>query len=219
MEEITRLNLAGFSGRAISNTFFRQDAPTKHLVVVFPGLGYTCSMPLLYYPTRLFVEHGADVLWVETQYNQAPEFDALGPQEQLNWIAVDASAAVHTALAQREYASLTLVGKSLGSLALAALALNEPAVNGASFIWLTPLTRNPSIQKAAAQARPRSLFILGDADSLYTPEGLAQLQKTTQGQVLLVPGADHSLEIPGDLPASLRAIQQTLDAIQTFCPL
>jgi hypothetical protein len=176
-------------------------------------------MPLLYYPSRLFTQMGADVLWVETNYSRFPEFDALDAQGQLDWIAADASAALHAAWSQRDYSEILFAGKSLGSLSLAHLALNEPELTRiqAGFIWLTPLTRNPYVQSAVAQARPRSIFILGDADPLYTPAGLARLQNATQGQVLLVPGADHSLEIPGDLSASLHAIQQTLDALQFFC--
>jgi hypothetical protein len=216
MEEITSLSIIGYNNHPLSNTYFRHSEPSNRLALFFPGRGYTCAMPLLYYPTRLLVEKGADALWVEYNYTRTPGFDALSSHEQLQWISGDSSAAVMMALSEGHYSEVILVGKSLGSLALSHLILNEPALRDAAVVWLTPLLRNTFVQKSIAQAKPRSLFILGSADPLYDAQGLDEARRATNGAVLLVPQANHSLEIPGDLPATLQAMGQALDAIAKF---
>ena len=216
MEEITSLSVIGYNNHPLSNTFFRQSEPSKRLALFFPGRGYTCAMPLLYYPTRLLVQKGADALWVEYNYTRTPGFDSLSSQEQLRWISGDVSAAVRMALSEGQYSDVVLIGKSLGSLALSHLILNEPELREAPVVWLTPLLRNSFVLKSIAQVKPRSLFILGSADPLYDVQGLEAARSATAGQVLLVPQANHSLEIPGDLPGSLAAMRQALDAIEQF---
>ncbi len=216
MEEITSLSISGYDREPLRNTFFIPEPASQGLAILFPGQGYSCSMPLLYYPTRYFVAVGVTVLWVEYNYTQKPDFASLTGEERLRWISHDATAAVQAALAFAPFQRITLLGKSLGSFALAHLASHEPAVKNAGYIWLTPLVRNHFVQQAVSEARPHSLFILGDEDPHYDPESLEKLVKATGGQVLLVPRANHSLEIPGDLPASLRAMQTAMDRIKAF---
>ena len=67
-----------------------------------------------------------------------------------------------------------------------------------------------------AQAQPRSLFISGTADPLYDPAFFAEVAHSCRGESLLIPNADHVLEIPGDLPASLEAMRRVLNAIAAF---
>ena len=218
MEEITSLSITGYDREPVKNTFFQPDPPSSGLAVLFPGQGYTCAMPLLYYPTRLLVAAGVSVLWVEYNYTQKDDYAALTNQERMRWISHDASAAVQAARARAPHprSRCVLIGKSLGSFALAHLALNEPALKTSSFVWLTPLVRNSFVQQAFAEAAPRSLLILGDADPHYDAEQLERARQSSGAQVLLVPRANHSLEIPGDIPATLQAMQMALDALSTF---
>ena len=216
MEEITSLSITGYDGEPLKNTFFKPEIPQQGLAVLFPGQGYTCAMPLLYYPTRLLVSAGVSVLWVEYNYTQKAAYPALSSEERLRWISHDASAAVQAARAHAPHPRCVLIGKSLGSFALAHLALNEPALKTSAFVWLTPLVRNPFVQQAFAEAAPRSLLILGDADPHYDAEQLERARQSSGAQVLLIPRANHSLEIPGDIPATLQAVQMALDAVSAF---
>ena len=216
MEEITSLDITGYDDRPLVNTFFHQTGGTGKLALFFPGRGYTSAMPLLYYPTRLAVSLGAEALWIDYSLMRAPAANSMNPEVQLRWLAADSSAALRAALARHSYREILLVGKSLGTLVLAHLALNEPVLKDAKYVWLTPLVRNAYLQPAVEQARPASLFIQGSGDPHYEAAGLARLESASGGQVLLVPEANHSLEIPGDLPASLQAVQQALQAISAF---
>ena len=224
--EITHLELRRPSGEALANRFFRQadkaaerecslgKSAANELALVLPGLNYTADMPLLYYPTRLLVERGADVLQVCADYTR-PEFQALDRLEQMRWLGADAQAALQVGQAQRDYARLTLVGKSIGTLTLAYL-VSAGGFAQATTIWLTPLLRQPWLVEAATQCRGRALFIAGTGDHTYNSEALQRIQDATGARTLLLESANHSLEIPGDLQRSLRYMQEILQTIADF---
>lgn len=211
---ITSLEILGYAGKAVSNRFFRQKSVPKTLAVLFPGLWYSCDMPLLFYPMKLLLQHGAEVLQIHTDYT-IPTFQNSRPEEREPWLAADSRAALQTGLAQGNYTNLVLVGKSIGTLALASL-LGSHFDQNALLIWLTPLLRQPALVKAASQYKGPALFIAGTGDGTYDPDALAQIQQTTAAEALLVEGADHSLEIPNDLNQSVAQLSQMIKTMDDF---
>lgn len=210
------LEICGYRDEPVPHTFFRQAEDALHLAILLPGMGYTAYMPLLYYPMRLLLAAGSDVLRVEYLYARRAEYGTLAPQEQARWLFTDVTAACRAALAQRPYQQVTLIGKSLGTLAMGYLLSSEAALGQAQAIWLTPLLWNDMLRAQIRRAKPPSLFATGTADPHYNLTYLAELQKATRGQAVVIEGANHSLEIEGDVIQSLRAMEQVMGAIQTF---
>ncbi len=215
MLSFATLDIKGYGGNPVPHTFIRQ-AETDHLAILFPGLGYRATMPVLYYPERLLVENGADALRVEYAYDQRAEFKTLPEAERQRWFLSDVTAACAAGLAQRPYAQITLVGKSMGTQALGHLLETQPALRSARYVWLTPLLRNARLCAQIRQGKPRSLFVIGAADSHYDPAMLAELERETDGQSVVIEDANHSLEIVGDLHKSLHAIKTMLHALTHF---
>jgi hypothetical protein len=218
--EITQLPIHSHSNEALSNRFFRQSAKASELALVLPGLNYTADNPLLYYPTRLLVERGADVLQVRADYTR-PDFQSLDRLEQMRWLGADALAALEAGQRQRDYNRLILIGKSIGTLTMAYLCGTEHRANlvgvaQATTIWLTPLLRQPWLVEAALQCRGPALYIAGTGDRTYDQEALQRIQDATGARALLLPGANHSLEIAGDLQQSLKFMQEILQTIADF---
>ncbi len=216
MYSMESLNILGYRGEPVPHTFFRQETEVIHLAILLPGWNYTCDMPLLYYPLRLLVSSGADVLRVEYAYNVRPGFSQLSRAEQLNWLWADCGAACSAALAQRPYQQVTLVGKSLGTLAMGQLLTTDTRLARARAVWLTPLLRDDGLRAQIRSWGQPSLFVIGTADPNYDPDYLAEVKEATRGEVVVIDGADHSLEINGDVLQSLRFLEEVMRAVQAF---
>lgn len=210
------LSISDYHGAPLSNTFMQQEQAARQLAVVLPGQGYTAHMPVLYYPTRLLVSRGADVLCVEYDYYRKPAFGKASGVERDRWLFADAMAALEGGLAQRSYEQVILVGKSLGTLAMGYLIAADARLAQAPCIWLTPLVRDETLRQQIAQAKPRSLFVIGTADSHYDPAGLAEVVEATRGQRLVIEGANHGLEITNNVPESIRAMERVVQAVAAF---
>jgi hypothetical protein len=171
-------------------------------------------MPPLYYTGLVLLEQGADLLRVDYAYYQT-NFMQQAETERDRWISSDVLAACAAGLSQRSYEKITLVGKSLGTLAMGHL-LADPRFQGATCLWFTPLLTVEWLCSRIEQLQPPSLFIIGTADQFYKPEILEHLEQVTGGRVTVIEGANHGLEIPGDIPRSLMALNQMVVAVQEF---
>ena len=216
MAEIRFLSLpiSGYNGKAVPNRFFQQAGATRELAVLLPGLNYTCDMPLLYYPARLLVEHGADVLQVHADYT-LPAFQSMERMEQVAWLGQDAQAAVQAGMKQRAYDRLILIGKSIGTLSLAYLVA-QAGYASATTTWLTPLLRQLWLVQAAAQCRGPALLVAGSGDTTYDPAALEKIRQATEASTLIHEGANHSLEIPGQLRRSVAWLSEYIQEIERF---
>lgn len=210
------LSVLGYRGQPLANTFVRQDQEARQLAILFPGVAYTTDMPLLYYTRSVLLAQGADVLSLETNYHRRPEFPQLAPEERQTWLAADTEAAVAAALAQRKYAEIVLAGKSLGTLAMGHLVANDARLAKACCIWLTPLLREARLREQIKAGGQRGLFVAGTADPHYEPGAWEEVVTAVQGEYVLIPGADHSLEFPGNVQADLAVLPQLATVLQSF---
>jgi hypothetical protein len=210
------LGIKGHRDEPLPHAFLKQKSETSHLAVLLPGVGYTVHMPLLYYPMQVLLNEGADVLRVETMYVKRDAFEALSPADRARWVFEDASAAYRAAVSQRAYRLITLVGKSLGTLAMGHLLGTENRMIQVQALWLTPLLWNDTLCAQIEEHRPRSLFVAGTDDPHHRAEKVSEMQQLTQGAAVIVDGANHSLEIPGDLITTLKAMERVVAAVLDF---
>jgi len=216
MPAFKSLPIAGYRGEQVPNEFLRQAGRTEHLAVFLPGMGYTCDMPLFYYAESLLVDAGADVLRVEYRYGRRADFRDLPEPEQLNWLLADVSAAYHAGLAQRPYRDVTLIGKSLGTLALGHLLAEDLPPFRSRAVWLTPLLREDGLREQMRRYTGPSLVAIGTADPHYDQIYLNEMPTAPGSKLEVVDDADHSLDIPGDTVASVRAVERVTQALQDF---
>jgi hypothetical protein len=169
--------------------------PGAPVAVLLPGRGYGPQAPLLYYARLLLRSRG----WVvrTVQWEKVPGLDP-GDHAAVAAFAGDV-------LASADPARDLVVGKSLGSLALPAAA--ERGVPG---IWLTPLLGIEDVRRAAARAAASMLLIGGTADPYWDGAAAA----ATGAAVFEIPGADHSLERPGDLNGTLEVLSSVLSRME-----
>ena len=156
MPQQEKLDLKTFNDQPLPNTFFKQEKGTDHLAVLLPGRGYTAQMPLLFYPALQLRERGADVLRLDVNYSEREDFQALEMNEQFRHLFAEVAATYQAGLAQGNYRQITLVGKSLGTLAMGHLLTTEtlpPVVNAifaiSLFSFVVVTLRRPSARVAA----------------------------------------------------------------------
>lgn len=216
MPHKTTLPITGYRDQAIPNRFFRQDHETDHLAVILPGLGYHADLPLLHYPGQMLLHRGADVLVVDYAYHQHPGFRAAPEPERERWLLDDVTAAWEAVSAQRNYRRYTLLGKSLGTLAMGHLVEAQPELAGAGAVWLTPLLGDDQLVLQMRRHRGPSLIAIGTADTHYDADALAAIRAETGVEAMVVEGADHSLDLPGDVLASLQVVERLVRALDRF---
>lgn len=208
------LEVMGYKNQPVPSTFIAHPNPANHLGIILPGYRYPVEMPPLHYAGRVLLNQGADLLRVEYAYYRT-DFQQQSESEQDQWITSDVLAACEAGLAQHPYERITLVGKSLGTIAMGHL-LADRRFQEAACVWLTPILTVEWLCSRIEQLHPRSLFVIGTADQFYKPDILNRLQHATHGQVVILEGVDHSLEISGDISESLRVLHQMVHAFQAF---
>ena len=216
MPQPRTLDIRGYHDEPVPNTFVEQDTETPHLAILLPGFGYTCHMPLLYYSSQLLSASGADVLEIEYAYKQRPDFAAASEEERANWLIGDVTSACQVALDNRSYSRITIVAKSLGTLAQLHLLTQVAIPASAEAVWLTPVLGYGPFMRQIERWRGRSLFVIGTRDPYYDPALLSRVATATGGETLVIEGADHSMEIEGDIYASLSALEQVIRRIESF---
>ncbi|KFG70465.1 alpha/beta hydrolase [Microvirga sp. BSC39] len=199
------IDIRGRNGLSIPNSLIRQGDRNSRLAVLFPGLTYRNIMPVLYYPRQLLLERGYDVLSINYAYDQIPEFTDLSEEDKIDWIGADARAAMGAVFALGRYEQFTLVGKSLGTAAMAAVAPHEPRLASADLIWLTPGLKTHGVLENMARCSQRSLIVLGTEDPHYE-EAYVAAARARGAEVVLLPGLDHGLEKPGHVADSVAAM-------------
>lgn len=212
--EIGSLTITGFGDKPLPNTFFRKKETARDLAVLLPGLRYSADMPLLYYPTELLLQRNTDVLQVDADYT-VQGFQTAASQKQVEWLESDARAAIEAGKERRDYQRLILVGKSIGTITLAQLA-HSGLDAGTILIWLTPLLRQSQLIQAALDYGGPSFFISGSADPSYDANAIKELNQAENIQTLVIEGADHSLEIPGNAFESVNVMAEILQGIANF---
>ncbi len=212
--ELSSLKVIGYKNQPVPNTFIIQPVLARHLAIILPGYRHPAEMADLYYAGRVLLAKGADLLRVEYAYFRT-DFMEHSESEQADWLSRDVLAACNAGLSYRSYNQITLVGKSIGTLAMGHL-LADDRFQGANCIWLTPVLTVEWLRSRIEQVHPRSLFIIGTADKYYQPDILKHLEECTQGRSVVIEGANHGLEISEDISKSLAALNQIVQAIQEF---
>lgn len=209
------LNIRGYRDEIVPHRLLRQ-AQGQHLGVLLPGLNYTADRSLLYFAFALLDDLGADVLRLDTGYGQRPDYLALDADEQRHWLIADTTAAILAVLAERAYERVTIIGKSLGTLAMGHLLTTEAALATAEAVWLTPLLTHPVLRQQLLTIRQPSLLVVGDADPNHDPALLTRLLASRATRAVVVVGGEHSLEIIGDVIRSIQALEHVARAMQSF---
>ena len=177
------------------------------LAVLFPGIGYTCARPLLYYAGKLAAERGYQILSVD--YGELPR-NVKGTPERMRLAFDIACERTEAALERVDWAAqedVLFIGKSIGT----AVATRYAARHGLNvrFVLLTPLAQ--TFDGMAGEA----VAFHGTADP-WADTGAIKAACEARGIPLyLTEGANHSLET-GNVEADIETLSETMRVVRKF---
>jgi hypothetical protein len=198
--EARELGILGFNNQTLPNVLEPSKLNNPHLAVFLPGVAYGMTLPALYYPRMLLHSFGADEWRIEPTYRQA-EWKEFSDDQKEACLKTDAKAILEAIKELGQYQRITFVAKSLGTLVLAYL-LELSELPNQEFIWLTPIFKNAMFLETVTTKPHKGLFAIGSSDQHFDLALLEQV-KASGGQVLVFEGANHSLEIAGDVIGSV----------------
>lgn len=206
------LQINGYGEQPVSNRFYSQEEDTAYLSIVLPGLNPPLINPALYYISQTVLIKRSDLFQVEHQYYKINK-----PKENeiLERLYADTLAACEVAFTQRNYKRITLIGKSLGTRAMAYL-LDNSRFRDAECVWLTPLITQEYIRSQVIIHKPKSLFITGTADPFYREEYLSELIEATGGESLVIEEMNHGLNVSGNVQASIDVLSRIITRVSDF---
>lgn len=187
----------------IRYTYRRHDPEVNKLAILFPGQSYPVQAPLFWYLSELALLEGYDVLSLEYGFQRMHH-----TLESVESLVSEVEERLEAFLAEHPYRHISTVAKSLGTVVASQLDALLGSFNPDA-IYLTPL---PRAIKAIERA-PRMLVVVGDQDPLFRSDDVAKIEYLPKVELLLVPGADHALEISGSISQSI----QVLETVTTRC--
>jgi hypothetical protein len=211
-----KLNIIGYGDRPLENRLLKQSVNTQEVALVFPGLAYNSKMPLLHYTIETILASGINVLSVDYDYSNNPEFLKESQITRSEWMIEDVEAALNVITEEQKQKVVCLTGKSFGTLALGHLLESHENLRDAKTIWLTPLIKNPELLEQMLAYMNDAVLVIGTKDSHYDRDIVDRLNASTQLSGIIIDGANHSLEIEGDVTQSLRVLMQIVAILQQF---
>jgi len=193
--------------------FYRQEGKPNGLLMTFPAARYGVDGPLLYYLSELMWAAGWDTLALTYGFQLTMEpFSA----DVIPGLLQECRSALETVLAGRTYPRLGLAGKSLGAGVVAYLCQSEPSLTEARAIFFSPALGTPLFDPILAQIHHPSYVAIGTQDRFYDPEILDTLRTSRPFELTVIEGADHSMDVSGDLGTSIEAVKKIVSEVVDF---
>ncbi|MGP9538865.1 hypothetical protein ACT3SP_12690 [Brachybacterium sp. AOP43-C2-M15] len=160
-------------------TDWKGPEPSLGLVVLLPGRGYTCSMPLLNFAGQVAIHHGWDVRAVSWEASES-----WGPER----VGHELAAAIG-----EHPGPVRVIGKSLGTMAAPYAAQQR-----IDAVWLTPLLTLPAVTRGIQEHPGRQLLVGGTGDTMTWDGRIAAAlaADALDADVLEIPEADHGMQVP-----------------------
>lgn len=184
----------------ITVSHFKQENP-EGVLIVFPGAGYSCMGPCLYYPSNLFLENNYEVLNLEYDF-RVNRLKDNSKESYSNYFDFIFSCLSELELPEKKIA----LCKSIGTRIVASNKLNDLF---SEIIWLTPAIKDEFVFEEIMKKANKSLIVIGTADQFYADDKVLMME-SSGARCNRVLGADHGLDIDGDTGSSIVQMEKVV---------
>ena len=190
------------------------------IAVLFPGIGYTCDKPLLYYSAKLAAEKGFEV--VRVPYGNFPS-NVKGNAEKMYQSFVSAREQSEDILKDVDWSSydeIVFFSKSVGTVVALSYA-SEHGIDARQVLY-TPLKETFKFPVAAAGAadasdagKSRAIAFHGTGDPWAVTEEIVRICEEKGVPLYLTKDANHSLEC-GKAIKDIKTIRKVMRTVKEF---
>lgn len=180
------------------------------IAVYFPGIGYHCDKPLLYYGRKIACEQGyEDYININYTY-QAGNIRGNEEKMQEAYEALFSQAEAELAdMVWADYEEVLFVSKSIGTVIAASYA-KKYEINCVRHVLYTPLAQTFLFAPDHAAA------FIGTADPWSSTEEIVRLSKKNQVAITVYEGCNHSLEC-ADALKNIEILTDVMQRTRDFC--
>ena len=179
----------------------------KKIACLFPGIGYTCDKPLLYYSWKLLKGLGREI--VPVSYSGFPDH-VKGNAEKMQQCAQMALEQAEEQLREihwDEYPDILFIGKSVGTVVCSAYAKQHNL--NCRRILFTP------VEATFQFAGKNAIAFHGTADPWADTKAIEKACRELDIPLYETENANHSLET-GDVDADIREIRRVMKTVRKF---
>lgn len=186
------------------NSTLLEHPDSRGLCVIFPGKRYSVNKPLLYYPLRLAMAKGYNLLILS--YGKFPLNER--SRHTMKHLIKGVIEQVLAEEAQGE--DLIFISKSVGTVFAAETAVAMAEDYSPRCVYLTPLN-----QMVESMAKTDFIAHSGSEDRLLDHNLAFKKLAEKNDRLKIIQGADHSLNTPV-VYESLRILEEVIDDIDGF---
>lgn len=180
----------------------------KKIAVMFPGMGYTCLKPLLYYTASAAAEYGYEV--VKLDYGEDIHGFKGRNMEEADPLISKAADRVMDQLSEipwQEYSHIIFISKSIGT-AVACITAERLHINAYQFL-MTPI---PAVLPYLENVEGK--FFAGTADPCIQPKLVQEIAEKYPEKVgAIFENCNHSLEKSGDILAGIDNLRTVVESL------
>lgn len=179
----------------------------KKIAVLFPGIGYTCDKPLLYYAGKIAVSKGYELVKVE--YGNFPS-GIKGNKEKMEkafYCGVEQVEDILKDICWEEYEDILFVSKSIGTVISSAFARQHQL--RVKNILFTPL------KQTFLFADENGIVFHGTSDPWAVTADIIEGCEKLNLPIFLTEKGNHSLET-GDVLEDLKNLEEIIGQVDEF---
>jgi len=179
----------------------------KKIACLFPGIGYTCDKPLLYYSWKLLKGLGWEV--VPVPYTGFPS-GVKGNAEKMHqsaYMALEQAEKMLQDIEWNDYSNILLIGKSVGTVVCTAYAQRHSLQ--CRQILFTP------VEATFQFATKESIVFHGTADPWADTKAIEDCCHRVGIPLYETENANHSLET-GDVDFDIKVMRNTMKIVKKY---
>jgi len=183
----------------------------KRTAVIFPGIGYTCKRPLLYYTAAMAEEHGYDVIRLD--YGEDIHSMKCRDLETMNGVAaqgVERALPQLTGIDWNACGDILMISKSVGTVIAVRTARQLGIAERARHFMITPIPATLPYLKDM-----NGVFVSGTGDPYIDREQVLQAAAENPDKALRIfDDCNHSLERKGHTLENLGNLEEVVRLLE-----